>query len=159
MSTQTNVFTIANSIAITLWANYEQSIALAAQIVDLLKATKKDLVKAGEAVGAAWNEIGGETESGIPTRLLVESCWQASLTKEETRLFIKATGLVSKQRASILTSSVFDGVSAREAKGGKKEKVNPGLTIDQIVNAIESLESLPAADAARIAKAIQAKLA
>jgi hypothetical protein len=139
----------ATAIANALWASYEANIALSEQIVTLLQATSRDIVKAGQAVGLAWNEIGGAVEDGLPTRLLVEACANTKLTKEETRAFIKATGLVSKQRAHVLTTAVYDGVSAEEAKGkgkgkGKdkdkgKGKVNPRLTAEQILEAMSKV--------------------
>lgn len=164
MKANANVSTIATTIANTLWASYEASVTLSEQIVTLLKATSRDLAQAGEAIGLAWNEIGGEIEGGLPTRLLVEACANTKLTKEETRALIKATGLVSKQRAHVLASAVYDGVSNAKAgahgKGkGKGEKVNTLLTIDQIVAAIEAHASVSKSDAARIALALQAKLA
>ena len=163
MSTKNNTVTAtATAIANTLWASYEANVALSEQIVTLLKATSRDIVKAGEAVGLAWNQIGGAVEGGLPTRLLVEACANTRLTKEETRLFIKATGLVSKQRAHVLTAAVFDGVSAEEAKKGKgkgkKDKaVNPRLTVADVVKAIEGM-TLTAKDAEAIVRAVQASL-
>ena len=167
MSTNTNAATVsatATAIATSLWEQVTASYELSKLIASLFEATSRDIKQAGEAVGLAWNEIGGEIEGGLPTRLLVEACHQTSLTKEETRLFIKATGLVSKQRAHVLTSAVFDGISAEEAKGkgkgkGKgKEAVNPRLTINDIVKAIESM-TLTVEDAAAIVGAVKAKLA
>ena len=162
MSTKNNtaIVTTATAIANTLWASYEANVALSEQIVTLLKATSRDIVKAGEAVGLAWNQIGGAVEGGLPTRLLVEACANTRLTKEETRCFIKATGLVSKQRAHVLTAAVFDGASNADVKGkGKKDKaVNTVLTVDQIVQAIGGL-TLTAKDAEAIVRAVQAKLA
>jgi len=170
MSTKQNaqnaiVSATATAIANSLWEQAVASLELSKLIASLFEATSRDIAKAGEAVGFAWNEIGGEIESGLPTRLLVEACHQTSLTKEETRLFVKATGLVSKQRAHVLTSAVFDGISAEEAKGkgkgkgkGKDKAVNPRLTTADIVKAIEAM-TLTAADAEAIVRAVQAKLA
>ena len=164
MSTKNNTATVsatASAIATSLWEQATASIELSKLIASLFEATSRNLKQAGEAVGLAWNEIGGELEGGLPTRYLVEACHNTSLTKEETRLFIKATGLVSKQRAHVLTAAVFDGVSAEVAKGkgkGKDKAVNPQLTVDQIVKAIAAM-TLTAADAEAIVKAIQAKLA
>ena len=150
----------ATAIANALWAQATASLELSKLIASLFEATSRDLTKAGEAVGLAWNQIGGEVEGGLPTRYLVEACHNTSLTKEETRLFVKATGLVSKQRAHVLTSAVFDGISAEKAKGGsKKDKaVNPQLTTADIVKAIQAM-TLTAADAEAIVRAVQAKLA
>lgn len=162
--TKATVSATATAIAKSLWDSYEASIGLSQLIADLFDATSRDIKQAGEAVGLAWNEIGGEVEGGLPTRLLVEACHHTNLTKEETRLFIKATGLVSKQRAHVLTAAVYDGVSANEAKGekgkgkGKDKAVNPQLTVDQIVKAISGL-TLTAKDAEAIVRAVQAKLA
>jgi hypothetical protein len=169
MSTKNNaiVAATASAIANALWAQVTASFELSKLIASLFEATSRDIKQAGEAVGLEWNQIGGEIEGGLPTRLLVEACHQTSLTKEETRLFIKATGLVSKQRAHVLTSAVFDGISAGEAKGkgkgkgekGKgKEAVNPPLTAADVVKAIQSM-TLTAADAEAIVRAVQAKLA
>jgi hypothetical protein len=164
MSTKNNAATVsatATAIANTLWASYEANVALSEQIVTLLNATSRDLLEAGEAIGLAWNEIGGEIEGGLPTRLLVEACANTKLTKEETRALIKATGLVSKQRAHVLTAAVYDGASNADVKGkgkGKGKAVNTVLTVDQIVKAIATM-TLTAADAEAIVKAIQAKLA
>lgn len=166
MSTKTNaIVTAANAIATSLWEQVTASYELSKLIASLFEATSRDIKQAGEAVGLEWNQIGGEVEGGLPTRLLVEACHQTSLTKEETRLFIKATGLVSKQRAHVLTAAVYDGVSANEAKGEKgkgkgkdKEAVNPRLTTADIVKAIESM-TITAADAEAIVRAVQAKLA
>jgi hypothetical protein len=162
MSTKQNatVSATATAIANSLWEQATASVELSKLIASLFEATSRDIAKAGEAVGLAWNEIGGEIEGGLPTRLLVEACHNTSLTKEETRLFIKATGLVSKQRAHVLTAAVFDGVSASEVKRkDKKDKaVNPPLTVDQIVQAIGEV-TLTAADAEAIVRAVQAKLA
>lgn len=150
MSTKTNttVSATATAIANTLWASYEANVALSEQIVTLLKATSRDLAQAGEAIGLAWNEIGGEVEGGIPTRLLVEACANTKLTKEETRALIKATGLVSKQRTHVLTAAVYDGVSNAKAgahgkgkgKGkdkGKDKAVNRVLTAEDILAALD----------------------
>lgn len=150
----------ATAIANALWEQATASFELSKLIASLFEATSRDIKQAGEAVGLEWNQIGGEIEVGLPTRLLVEACHQTSLTKEETRLFIKATGLVSKQRAHVLTTAVFDDVSAEKAKGkGKKDKaVNPRLTAADIVKAIQAM-TLTAADAEAIVRAVQAKLA
>ena len=164
MSTKQNaiVSATATAIANSLWEQATASFELSKLIASLFEATARDIAKAGEAVGFAWNQIGGEIEGGLPTRLLVEACHQTSLTKEETRLFIKATGLVSKQRAHVLCTSVFDGVSAEAAKGkgkGKKDKaVNSRLTVADVVKAIEGM-TLTAKDAEAIVRAVQAKLA
>ncbi len=165
MSTKQNaIATAATAIANSLWEQATASLELSKLIASLFEATSRDIKQAGEAVGLEWNKIGGEIEVGLPTRLLVEACHQTSLTKEETRLFIKATGLVSKQRAHVLTTAVFDDVSAGEAKGkgkgkGKKDKaVNPRLTAADIVKAIQAM-TLTAADAEAIVRAVQAKLA
>jgi len=164
MSTNnTAVTATASAIATSLWDQATASIELSKLVASLFEATSRDLKQAGEAVGLAWNQIGGEVEGGLPTRLLVEACFNTSLTKEETRLFIKATGLVSKQRGHVLTAAVFDGVSAGEAKGkgknkGKDKTVNPQLTAADIVKAIAAM-TLTAADAEAIVRAVQAKLA
>ena len=164
MSTKNNaataIVTTASAIAKSLWDQTVATVELSKLIASLFEATSRDLTKAGEAVGLAWNEIGGEIEGGLPTRFLVEACHNTSLTKEETRLFIKATGLVSKQRAHVLTAAVFDGASNADVKGkGKKDKaVNTVLTVDQIVQAIGGL-TLTAKDAEAIVRAVQAKLA
>jgi len=143
MNTKTNttVSATATAIANTLWASYEANVALSEQIVTLLKATSRDLAQAGHAIGLAWNEIGGEIEGGLPTRLLVEACANTKLTKEETRALIKATGLVSKQRTHVLTAAVYDGVSNAKAgahgKGKDKKAVNRVLTAEQILAALD----------------------
>jgi hypothetical protein len=155
------IVTSATAIANSLWERTQAVYTLADQIACLFEATSRDIAQAGEAVGFAWSQISGEIEGGLPSRLLVEACHQTSLTKEETRLFIKSTGLVSKQRAHVLTSAVFDDVSAREAKGGKGKKdkaVNPGLTVADVVKAIEGM-TLSAKDAEAIVRAVQAQLA
>lgn len=158
------IVTTATAIANILWDQTQAVYSLADQIASLFEATSRDIKKAGEAVGLAWSQISGEIEGGLPSRLLVEACHATSLTKEETRLFIKSTGLVTKQRTHVLTSAVFDGVSAREAKGekgkgkGKGGKVNPGLTVADLVKAIEGM-TLSAKDAEAIVRAVQAKLA
>lgn len=159
----TTVTATATAIATSLWNQYQAVHSLADQIASLFDATSRDIKKAGEAVGLAWAEISGEIEGGLPSRLLVEACHATSLTKEETRFFIKATGLVSKQRAHVLTSAVYDGVSNSKAgahgKGkGKDKAVNTLLTVDQIVKAIGGL-TLTEKDAEAIVRAVQAKLA
>lgn len=171
-NTTTATTTTAEELATFLFNQVNAAFDAAHLITRLHEENGRDLTKAGAALEIEWSKIGGDMTPEKPVRLLLEACLNTEWTAKDARTFIRGAGfvrpadeaayegdgMISKQRLSVLCNSIFLGVSNAEARGEGKE-VNRVLTIDQIIKAIESLASLPAADAARIAKAIQAKLA
>lgn len=168
----------AAELASFLWGQISASFDAAHLVCKLHEENGRDIEKAGAALEMEWSKIGGETAPEKPIRALLEACSNMYWAEEDARAFIRGAGfvrpdkvkaekwdgMIAKQRLHVLCKSVYGGLTNAEAgahgKGkGKGGAVNRVLTVDQIVKAIDALTSLPAADADKIAKALQAKLA
>jgi len=158
MSTKNNnaIVTTASAIANLLWQQVEATFNMATLIAKLHEDCGRDMDKAGEALGLEWAKIGGEVGVDRPVRLILESCLNIDWSDVQARAFIRAAGfvrpkdvaaekgdgMIAKQRLAVLSSSVYGGISTAEAKGEKdknKGKVNPRLTAEQILDAMDQV--------------------
>ena len=111
---------IAYKAACTLWDATRSVFTLSHEIVDLVSACDCDVVKAGEAFGLEWAEMGGSVDGGLTTALLTEACLLACLDQKEARQFIGATGVVSRQQAHKKGVEIYEGKKAVKSKDKPK---------------------------------------
>ncbi len=111
-----DVSTIATRAASRLWDAVQCTFFLSHDLVDLITACDCDIKAAGAAFGAAWSEFGTGVDGGLTTGILTEACLLACLDQNETRQFINATGVVSRQQAHKKGKEVFEGKKTKKNK-------------------------------------------
>ena len=116
-----SISAIANRAACVLWDTTRNVFTLSHEIVDLVSACECDVVKAGEAFGIEWAEMGGSVDGGLTTALLTEACLLACLDQREARQFVTATGVVSRQQAHKKGQEIYEGKKAKKADKPKAD--------------------------------------
>ena len=117
-----SIASIANRAACTLWDATRSVFTLSHDIMDLVSACDCDVVKAGEAFGIEWAEMGGSVDGGLTTALLTEACLLACLDQREARQFVTSTGVVSRQQAHKKGQEIYEGKKAKKADKPKADK-------------------------------------